>query len=164
MRVFLAVVLLVWTGMHIYVSWRASSVPVIARHLPPGPSHDSVEVLGENWIGVLFLLLVALLAIDLVTVFGFALPRFAPSLRGLSLVVGGVLGVVALVQGLRALVVQNHEVQLAGLPASSDATVLILASDFEYSGERWISVVIVKVALRQTVVSKGRAYEWKGNT
>ena len=31
---FLAVVLLVWTGMHIYVFWRASSVPVIARHLP----------------------------------------------------------------------------------------------------------------------------------
>lgn len=27
MRVFLAVVLLVWTGMHIYVFWRASSVP-----------------------------------------------------------------------------------------------------------------------------------------
>jgi uncharacterized protein len=34
--VFLAVVLLVWTGMHIYVFWRASSVPVIAGHQPRG--------------------------------------------------------------------------------------------------------------------------------
>jgi hypothetical protein len=123
-----------------------------------------VEVLGEDWIAVLFLLFVALLVIDLVTVFGFAQRRFAPSLRGLSLVAGGGLGAVALVQGLRAPVVQNHEVQLAGLPASSDATVLILASDCECSGERWISVVIVKIALGQKVVSKGRAYEWKGNT
>ena len=33
---FLAVVLLVWTRMHIYVCWRASSVPVIALYLPRG--------------------------------------------------------------------------------------------------------------------------------
>ena len=45
-----------------------------------------------------------------------------------ALVGGGVLSAIALVQGLRAPVVQNYEVQLAGLPASSDGTVLILAS------------------------------------
>ena len=33
---FLAVILLVWTGMHIYVFWRVSSVPVVARHVPRG--------------------------------------------------------------------------------------------------------------------------------
>ena len=170
---FLAVVILVWTGMHIYVFWRASSVPVIARHLPrgvlwavasilwmsyivarvvghfsPGGIARFLEVLGANWIGVLFLLLVALLAIDLVTVFGFVLPRFAPSLRGLSLVAGGVLCVVALVQGLRAPVVQNHEVQLAGLPASSDGTVLILASDFHLGtllGKDWLAARIDQI-------------------
>src|ERR1700693_2511680 len=98
MRVFLAVVLFVWTGMHVYVFWRASSVPVIARHLPRGvfwgvacilwmsyigarilgglePSAIArfLEVLGASWIGVLFLLLVALLFVDLATFFGFLL-------------------------------------------------------------------------------------------
>ena len=108
---FLAVVLLVWTGMHIYVFWRASSVPVIARHLPrgvlwavasvlgmsyivarivdhfaPGGIARFLEVLGASWIGVLFLLLVALLFVDLVTLFGRWQSRIAPSLRAWALV------------------------------------------------------------------------------
>jgi predicted MPP superfamily phosphohydrolase len=124
---------------------------IVARvvgHFPPEGIARFLEVLGANWIGVLFLLLVALLAIDVVTVFGFVLPRFAPSLRGLSLGAGGVLCVVALVQGLRAPVVQNHEVQLAGLPASSDGTVLILASDFHLGtllGKDWLAARIDQI-------------------
>jgi predicted MPP superfamily phosphohydrolase len=173
MRVFLAVVLFVWTGMHVYVFWRASSVPVIARHLPRGVLWGVacilwmsyigarilggleasaiarfLEVLGANWIGVLFLLLFALLFVDLVTLFGFQLSSFAPSLRGWSLVAGGVLSAIALVQGLRAPVVQNYEVQLAGLPASSDGTVLILASDFHLGtllGKDWLAARIDQI-------------------
>lgn len=138
---FLAVVLLVWTGMHIYVFWRASSVPVIARHLPPGvlwsvacilwtsyigarivshfapgPLARFIEVLGANWIGVLFLLLVTLLAVDAITLFGLLLPRFAVKLRAWALTAGGVLCVIAFAQGLRAPVVQSYEIRLAGLP------------------------------------------------
>jgi predicted MPP superfamily phosphohydrolase len=170
---FLAVILLVWTGMHIYVFWRASSVPVIARHLPrgvlwatacilwmsyigarfvghsaPGGIARFLEVLGASWIGVLFLLLVALLFVDLVTLFGFWQSRIAPSLRGWALVAGGVLSAIALVQGLRAPVIQNYEVQLAGLPASSDGTVLILASDFHLGtllGKDWLSARIDQI-------------------
>ena len=173
MRVFLAVVLLVWTGMHIYVFWRASSVPVIARHLPrsvlwagasilwmsyigarvvghsaPGGIARFLEVLGSSWIGVLFLLLVALLLVDIVTLFGLWQSRIALSLRGWALVAGGVLSTVALVQGLRAPVVQNYEVQLAGLPASSDGTVLILASDFHLGtllGKDWLAARIDQI-------------------
>lgn len=33
MRALLVVVLFVWTGMHIYVFWRTSSVPLIARRM-----------------------------------------------------------------------------------------------------------------------------------
>jgi predicted MPP superfamily phosphohydrolase len=170
---FLAVILLVWTGMHIYVFWRASSVPVIARHLPrgvlwatacilwmsyisarfvgssvPGGIARFLEVLGASWIGVLFLLLVALLFVDLVTLFGFWQSRIAPSLRGWALVGGGVLSAIALVQGMRAPVVQNYEVQLAGLPASSDGTVLVLASDFHLGtllGKDWLSARIDQI-------------------
>jgi uncharacterized protein len=173
MRVFLAVVLFVWTGMHIYVFWRASSVPVIARHLPrgvlwavasilwmsyivarvvdhfsPGGIARFLEVLGANWIGVLFLLLLVLLLVDLVTLFGLWQSRIAPSLRGWALVAGGVLSAIALVQGLRAPVVQNYEVQLAVLPASGDGTVLILASDFHLGtllGKDWLAARIDQI-------------------
>ena len=184
MRVFLIVVLFVWTGMHIYVFWRASSVPVIARYIPrgvlwavacilwmsyfaarilehlgTGTLARSLEVVGANWIGVLFLLLVALLVVDIVTVFGFLFPRLASSLRGWALVAGGVLCVVAFVQGLRAPVVQNYEVHLAGLPASSDGTVLILASDFHLGtllGKDWLAARIDQIqAQRPDIVVFG---------
>ena len=173
MRVFLAVILLVWTGMHIYVFWRASSVPVIARHLPrgvlwavacilwmsyivarvvghsaPGGIARFLEVLGANWIGVLFLLLVTLLARRPRHLIRSLAIAFAPSLRGWALVAGGVLCAIALVQGLRAPVVQNYEVQLAGLPASSDGTVLILASDFHLGtllGKDWLAARIDQI-------------------
>lgn len=181
---FLAVVLVVWTGMHIYVFWRASSVPIVARHLPRGLlwgvagilwmsyigarilDHQgttaiarALEVLGANWIGVLFLLLVSLLVVDIVTVFGHLLPRFAPSLRGWALVAGGVLCVIALVQGLRAPVVQSYEVQLAGLPAESDGTVLVLASDFHLGtllGKDWLAARIDQIQdLRPDIIVLG---------
>jgi uncharacterized protein len=173
MKVFLAVVLLVWTGMHIYVFWRASSVPVIARLLPrgvlwsvacvlwtsyigariashfaPGRLSRFIEVLGANWIGVLFLLLITLLAADAVTLFGLLLPRFAVKLRGWALVAGGLLCVIAFAQGLRAPVVQNYEIRLAGLPPESDGTVMVLASDFHLGtllGKNWLSARIEQI-------------------
>ena len=82
--------------------------------------------------------------------------RIAPSLRGWALVAGGVLSTIALVQGLRAPVVQNYEVQLAGLPSSSDGTVLILASDFHLGtllGKDWLSARIDQIlALRPDII------------
>jgi predicted MPP superfamily phosphohydrolase len=184
MRVFLAVILVVWTVMHVYVFWRASSVPVIARCIPRAVlwgaafvlwlsyigarilSHWGTksgsrlfEVLGANWIGVLFLLLVPLLVVDVVTVFGFLLSRAAPSLRAWALVAGGVLSVLALVQGLRAPLVQSYEVQLPGLPPASDGTVLIFASDFHLGtmlGKDWLAARIDQIqAQRPDIVVLG---------
>ena len=104
MRFFLIVALSIWTAMHVYVFWRARSVPVISRHVSRyllaavacflwasyilahildhfrmGVLARIPEVIGANWIGILFLLLVALLALDLVTLFGWLWPRFAPA-------------------------------------------------------------------------------------
>jgi uncharacterized protein len=107
-----------------------------------------LEVLGANWIGVLFLLLVTLLAVDAVTLFGLLLPRFAVKLRAWALVAGGVLCVIAFAQGLRAPVVQNYEIGLAGLPPESDGTVLVLASDFHLGtllGKNWLSARIEQI-------------------
>jgi hypothetical protein len=82
------------------------------------------------YIGILFLLLVALLALDLVTLFGWLWPKFAPALRGWALLAGVLLSVIALVQGHRAPVLANYAVRMAGLPAEMDGTVLVLVSDF----------------------------------
>ena len=123
------------TLMHIYVFWRAASVPLVDRHVARGLlialcvalwatfylgralGHRStgvlaarVELLGMNWMAVLFLTSVCLLAIDIVTGFGLLLPRLAPSLRGWAFVVAGALSVIAFVQGLRPPVVQSYEV------------------------------------------------------
>jgi hypothetical protein len=93
------------TLMHIYVFWRAASAPFVDRHIPrgllvalcvvlwatflvgrvvghrnTGALARTVELLAMNWMAVLFLACVCLLAIDIVTGFGFVLPRLAPSL------------------------------------------------------------------------------------
>lgn len=177
MRSFFAFILVIWTAMHVYVLWRASSVAIIARHLSRsllaglacflwvsyilarvldhfgiGVSARILEAIGATWIGVLFLLLVALLAVDLVTVFGRLLPRFAPSLRGWALFAGGFLSVIALVQGHLAPVVENYEVRLAGLPSQMDGTVLVLASDFHLGtqlGKTWLEARLRQIEMQQ---------------
>jgi len=99
------------TLMHIYVFWRAGSVPALKRHVSrkhligtglvlwtaffcgrvlghegTGALAGALELFGMTWMGVLFLVFVSILAIDFITGFGLILPRLAPSLRGLALV------------------------------------------------------------------------------
>jgi uncharacterized protein len=184
MRWFLVVALFIWTMMHVYVFWRASSVSVIARHLPRyflaalacflsvsyilarvlhhfgfGALARMLEIIGANWIGILFLLLVALLAVDVVTLFGRLLPGFAPSLRGWALLAGGLLSSIALVQGHRAPVVQNYEVRMQDLPADRDGTVLVYASDFHLGtmlGKDWLAARIDQIqAQRPDIIVLG---------
>jgi uncharacterized protein len=173
MRFFLIVALLIWTAMHVYVFWRARSIPVISRHVPRyllsavacflwasyilahildhfriGALARILEGIGATWIGILFLLLVALLAVDLMTLFGWLWPRNAPALRGWALLAGALLSLIALVQGHRAPVIDNYEVRLAGLPAEMDGTVLVLASDFHLGaqlGKDWLEARIRQI-------------------
>ncbi|UCG65004.1 MAG: metallophosphoesterase [Deltaproteobacteria bacterium] len=156
----------VFTLMHIYVFWRAASVPLVERgvsrkcligagvalwaifffgrvvgHGGTGVMAWTLELLGMNWMAVLFLTFVPLLGIDLVTAFGFLMPRLAPSLRGWALVAGGVLSLIALFQGLRPPVVQRYEASLSGLPGEMDGTVVVALSDLHLGsllGERWL--------------------------
>lgn len=161
------------TLMHLYVFWRASSVPFLKRHVPrklligagialwavfyfgrvyghggTGTLAITLEFFGMNWMAVLFLTSVSLLAMDLVTGFGFLLPRLAPSLRGLALAAGGMLSVIALVQGLRPPVVQNYEVSLSGLPDEMDGTVIVAMADLHLGsllGKRWLEARVAQV-------------------
>ncbi len=178
--------------MHIYVFWRAASVPLVDRHVPQwllmvlcvvlwvtfflgrvlghhntGALAGTVELLGMNWMAVLFLTCVCLLPIDIVTGFGLLLPRLAPSLRGWALVAGGALSVIALVQGLRPPAVQSYEVRLPGLPSEMEGTVIVAMSDLHLGsllGERWLAARIAQVQAQRPdlVVLLGDVFEGHG--
>ncbi len=167
--------------MQIYVFWRAASVPLVKSRVPlwlllgtgtllwsafvggrfyahqnSGTMAAMLELFGMTWMGVLFLLFVALLAVDLITAFGFFLPRLAPALRGAALIAGGVLVLIALGQGLRAPVVKDYQVRLAGLPAEMNNTVLVAMSDLHLGsllGKGWLEARVAQVqALRPDLV------------
>jgi uncharacterized protein len=161
------------TLMHSYVFWRASSIPLVKRHVSrrvfmatalalwvifvagrllgqdgAGAMARTLEFMGMTWMVVLFLLTVCLLAIEIVSGFGFFLPRLAPSLRGLGLIVGGLFSVIALVQGLRPPVVQNYDVYLAGLPRELNGTVIVAMSDLHLGtqlGKGWLEARVEQV-------------------
>ena len=138
----------IFTLIQLYVFWRAASIPLFRNHqrllIGAGVvlwllflsgrifSHGGtgalgwwLEVAGMHWMTVLFLLFVCLLAVELITGFGFLMSRFVPSLRGVALIAGGVLSIIALIQGLRPPVVQNYEVRLPGLSRDMDGTVIV---------------------------------------
>ena len=180
------------TLMHIYVFWRAASVPVFKRyvsrklligaglvlwatfflgrvygHHGTGPFAKVVELLGMNWMAVVFLLFVSLIAMDFVTGFGFLIPRLAPSLRGIALLVGAALSVIAVVQGMRPPVVQDYEVYLPGLADEMDGTVLVAMSDLHLGnllGKRWLEARVAQVQAQQPdlVVLLGDLFEGHG--
>ena len=186
------VLLSVCTLMHVYVFWRAASVPLIDRHVPrkvlmgaglvlwtifflgrvaghggTGLLAGTLELLGMNWMAVLFLTFVSLLAMDLVTLFGLLVPRLAPSLRGWALLAGGALSVTAIIQGVRPPVVQDYEVGLCGLPKEMDGTVLVVLSDLHLGsqlGERWLSARVAQVEAQQAdlVLILGDIFEGHG--
>jgi predicted MPP superfamily phosphohydrolase len=181
MRIFGTMLLASWSVLLLYVSWRAASVPVIARRIPRplfaafaaalwstfafgrllGGDGDGriaalLELVGMHALAVLFILAVPLLTVDLVTGFGFLARRRAGTLRGWALVVGLAMAGVAFVQGTRAPEVITHEVRLAGLPTALDGTVIVALSDFHLGslldGE-WLTARVAQVeALRPDVV------------
>ncbi len=180
------------TLAQVYVFWRASSVPFLRRrvikkwlvaggvffwllfligrmygHDDPGTFGPVLELAGMTWMGMLLLLSISLFAVDLVTGFGFFLRRLSPSLRGAALVCGLVLSLVALVQGTRAPVVRNQEVELSGLPAGLDGTVIIGLSDLHIGstlGRKWLEQRVDQVLAQRPdiVVLLGDIFEGHG--
>ena len=168
---FLTIVLTIWTGLHVYVFWRAASVPIIARHLSawvlviiaaflwssffaprlirmPQTIARTLEMLGENWLGILFLLFLCLLVVDLITGFGFLLSKQAPSWRGIALLAGLALSIFAFVQGFRAPVINDYEIQMTDLPQDADGVVIVALSDLHVAispGEGWLAAQVERV-------------------
>jgi len=149
------------------ILWAIFFFGRVIGHGGTGVLAATLEFLGMNWMGFLFLTFIPLFAIDLVTLFGFLMPRISSRLRGWALLVGVVLSVIALFQGLRPPVVEKYEVRLAGLPAAMDGTVLVALSDMHLGsqiGERWLTARIAQVkALRpDLVVLLGDIFEGHG--
>ena len=178
---FRVILISIITFMHTYVFWRACSVPFLKRHIPAivfigagivlwavfffglvygygrtGALAKTFEFLGMSWMAVVFIAFFLLLITDLVTGFGFFLPRLAPSLRGITLAVVGILTVIALVQGMRAPVIKNYEVHLSDLPREMEGTIIAVLSDLHLSSlldERWLEKRIDQVqALKPDMV------------
>lgn len=178
---FFAIFISIWVGVNAYVFWRAASVPAISRSLPrwafvvlalflassyilarllyrvaPAFLVSPLELLGANWMGVVFLAFMALLAVDLATGFGFLFRDKVPALRSAALIAAGAFSLVAVVQALRPPVVREHEVRLTGLPRERDGTTLVLLSDLHLGtllGTRWITARIEQVnALKPDLV------------
>jgi predicted MPP superfamily phosphohydrolase len=170
---FIAVALAIWAAVHGYVFWRLASVPVVAAHVPRRAVFwvavalwtsylvartlnaskltavgAPLELFAANWVGVVFLLFVALLAADVVTLGGLVLSSQAPAIRGWAAAAALVLSALALVQGLRPPVVRDCEMRLAGLPPARDGLVLVAVSDLHLGtliGERWMADLIRRV-------------------
>jgi predicted MPP superfamily phosphohydrolase len=154
-----------WAGLHAYVLFRLQSIPFIAHHVPTpflicvglflGASYivsrllehfkiDSashvLEYIGANWVGVFFLVFVALFAVDVFTAFGFLFRAYVPILRTCALAAAAVLSIIAAVQAWRTPVVTEYEVTMPNLPREADGTVLVVASDMHLGsmlGHRW---------------------------
>ena len=167
------ILLTVITILQVYVFWRASSVRLLKRHVPGkiltrtgivlwlvfffgrfvGHGGGStlavtVEFLGMTWMAVVFLMTVSLLMVDIITGFGFVLPRPAPFLRGCALAAGAVLSVIALVQGLRPPVIQNYDVNLSCLPPKMDGKVIVAVSDLHVGtliSKHWLEARVSQV-------------------
>jgi hypothetical protein len=115
----------------------------------------------------LFLASVSFLATDLLTGFGFFLPRLTPSLRGWALVASGVFCVIGLIQGLRPPVVEKYEVGIPGLPKEMDGLALAAMSDLHlgsFLDKQWLEGRVAQVqALRpHLVVLLGDVFEGHG--
>jgi hypothetical protein len=173
---FLIVVLSVWTAMHAYAWWRLAASSAVTAVVPSRVllavfaalwlayplgrifAHRDLtvvgyplEVAGAAWMGVLFLLVMAMVAADAIYLLlrlgaallarpetGDLVGRFRP--HGPAALIALVLAAIGLVQGLRAPAVSRHEVTLPGLPAERDGTVLVAVSDLHLGtllGERW---------------------------
>ncbi len=173
---FLTIVLGIWTGFHVWAWSRLSAFPAFTA--VPHPARlavfsllwlsyplgrtllhngwkvpgEALEMAGAVWMGVLFILCSWLLVADLVTGFGFLLPHHVLAARKLAVIVGLVLSIFAVFQGLRGPRVVRYEAKIQGLAPSFDGLRIVQISDLHLGsllGRRWLEARVEQVeALR----------------
>ena len=173
MMPFVFVALTVWTLMHLYVGSRLWDLPAWAGpgwhrallacaaalwlSLPLGLSLSGrapravaapVEVAGTTWVGLLFLLLVCLLAADIVTGFGWLWPGASRAARAAAVAGAVALAGWGFVQAMRAPETIEHRVAIAGLRPELDGFRVVQLSDLHVGpvlGARWIADRVAQV-------------------
>jgi len=180
------------TVMHVYVFWRASSVPFLRRHVTgrtfiiagvvlwalflagrihghdsPGALAMVLEPAGMIWMAVLFLIAVPLFVVDVITGFGMLMAGAALWMRSAAIGIGVVLSLIALVQGTRPPVMRNYEVRLPGLAPGLDNTVIVGLSDLHLGSlrnETWLHKRVSQVQAGQPdiIVLLGDIFEGHG--
>ncbi|MFC1557131.1 metallophosphoesterase [candidate division KSB1 bacterium] len=182
------------TIMQVYIFWRACSVPFLVNRISrkaiigigvalwilfyvgrtfendlTGVLAYSLEMFSMTWLASLFLISITFLCVDIITGFGFLMRRYAPLLRGLALVIGVILSITALTQGMRPPVVNSYDVSLTGLPAELDGTVMIALSDFHLGsliGKDWLDARVTQVLDQEPdiIVLLGDMFEGHGGS
>jgi len=177
---FLLIVLSVWTLMHLYVVsrlWNLPAAPSAAWHASLALAAVGMwvgyplaqwlsrrrswaaapfELVGSIWVGVLFLLVVCLLAADVVTGFGWLAPAWWREARTTAAAGAGGLTLLALVQGLRAPEIREHMVRVKGLLPQYDGLRIVQLSDMHlgpFLRSRWLEGRLEQVnSLRPDVI------------
>jgi predicted MPP superfamily phosphohydrolase len=173
---FLAIVLGVWSGFHVWAWSRLAAFPAFTA-VPRGARlaafallwlsyplgrvllrngwripGEAVELAGAVWMGVLFILCSCLLVADLATGFGFLLPERVLAARRAGVALGLAFSLFAIGQGLRGPRVVRYETKIAGLDPSLDGLRIVQLSDLHLGtllGRRWLEARIGQVeALR----------------
>ncbi|MFP4477435.1 MAG: metallophosphoesterase [Desulfatibacillaceae bacterium] len=109
---------------------------------------DLFEFVAMNWLGAVFILCTCFLVVDVPTVFGLVFRKRARALRTGAFILWLIVCSVAFTQGMRAPVVRDHEVRLAGLPDTLDGAVLVAVSDMHLGaliGEDWVDARVEQI-------------------
>lgn len=152
--VFLAVVLAIWALEHLYVGWRLLSLPLFSEgaarrvlqlvlvlgflaypvgrvlfQLGARGLGRGLEYAGAVWMGTLFLVLAALVAVEVVSLAGLLWRDHLAVLRGTAAAFAFAFAMVAWWGGMRPPRVVEHEVELPGLTAAADGFRMVQLSD-----------------------------------
>ena len=189
---FITILLFIVSLMHAYLFWRIASLPwfaVSARrkqlwivalliwvlflvgsvlgHESQAAFASVLERLAMDWLGMLFIAATVMLAVDLLTGFGFWAKHYLTWFRSAGLSLAVVLIVFAMVQGLRSPVLVRHDVVLPELPQALDGTTIVALSDLHLGsqlGADWLAERLVQVQVLQPdiIVLLGDNFEGHG--
>ncbi|MBU0481760.1 MAG: metallophosphoesterase [Proteobacteria bacterium] len=135
-------------GAGAFVLWSIFFLGRVYGHGGHSSAASVLEFAGMVWMAALFLITVSFLVIDLITLFGLGFKKQLPVLRSCALMLGFLLTLIALVQGLRAPLVSEHDVRLSGLPERLDGAVMVVLSDMHLGnqiGAGWLSNRVAQV-------------------
>lgn len=109
---------------------------------------SAVAMVEQTWLVILFITLVALLIGELVSGFGYAMPRYTNRIRMGACAAALGLVVIAFIQGIRQPVVTRLPLHVPGLPARINGLRLVQLTDLHLGttlGEAWLNRVITHV-------------------